>query len=374
MTFEACLSKYLQLETNENPPTSATVSPIHTTGDCWKPFSGDEERHWSDGYLPGIHWIASDVDLIDSDRAIEVTRTIESAEGAHTRIGFRHQYSWIPAYEATGKSKFKRRALKAAERLSRCYYPDLSLLGNPVVNDGTVQVNIRSIMNVPLLFWAMNHSPNGDQYRNYLEGYLKRITQLFVKSNGSVRNRITYNLESREIDRVSSPRGIPGGCWTRGLAWTVYGLTLGGIYLNNEEFLDTAKTAMDYHVENTYDLIPAFDYSVSALKKPNLTDTSTAAILASAMLLLGRLRENSRAETLGRRITNRLFDNYLREPDQAGLIDGACFHYPENRGVNEATIWGDFYALEAFYLKENNELPSHLNWIGTTPHSRRKAS
>lgn len=378
MTLKHCLSQYLDADTTATHSTRKTF-PFFTSGDRWETLTSSGWDDWVAGFWPGIHWIAADAGSFSKDRALEVTRQIEPIYERNINVGFRYQYSWVPAYEATGKSKYKRKALKAAERLSRCYYPDLELIGNPDTGVGrrdnnTIKVANDALMNLPLLLWAINCAPESGEYRSYLEKYLTKATQLFVKPNGAVRHRIHYNREDCSIDRVDSPQGIAGGCWSRGLAWTVYGLTLSGIFLNNDRFIDTAKAAMNYHQENSYNLIPAFDYSISTLNKPSLTDTSAAAILASAMLTLGKLRNNAKADKLGRRITKRLFDRYRRNDDQDGLIDGGCFHYHEGDGVNEATIWGDFYALEARYIMEHNELPTHLNWIQATPYSRAKAS
>lgn len=373
MTLTECLSSYLDSNSSKAKNTVKTF-PYFTAGDRWLTLSDTEWDDWTAGFWTGIHWMGTELGVIGQSRALDLTRRVKPIHEQNINVGFRYEYSWVPAFEVTGNPNFKRRALKGAERLSRCYFPELSLVGSELDDGATVLVANDALMNVPLLLWAINYTPESGEYRKYLKNFLAKASRLFVKPNGAVRHCIHYDPESRSIKRVRSPQGVPGGCWSRGLAWTVYGLTLGGIFLNNEKFIETAKRAMDYHCEHSYNLIPPFDYSVSTINRPELTDTSAAAILASAMLTLGKVRKNHQAERLGERITRRLFNKFRRSSDQDGLIDGGCFHYPEGDGVNEATVWGDFYALEARYMMEENGLPPHLNWLTAKPLKRAKAS
>ncbi|MFB6345051.1 MAG: hypothetical protein ABEK50_04665 [bacterium] len=371
MSIDELLPRHLQPDQSNNgkPP----AFPFITDGDEWKTISSSDRPDWASGFWTGTHWIASDSGLIDEEKALELTREIDLEFERNYNTGFRFQYSWVPAFETTGKSRYKLKALQGAERLSRCYFPDLSIVGN-MTDDQTIVAANNALMNLPLLLWADNQTPDSTEYRRYLDEFLTKATELFVKPSGAVRHRIHYDRETQSIQAVDTDHGLAGGCWSRGLAWTVYGLVLGGIYLDDDHYLTTAKVAMDYHIENSYNLIPAFDYSISTLKKPELTDTSAAAILACAMLTLGKYEKNEQAEELGQQITKTLFEKYRRGPDRDGLIDGGCFHYPEEEGINEATVWGDFYALEARYLMENGELPSYLSWIKRSPAVRAKAS
>ena len=83
-------------------------------------------------------------------------------------------------------------------------------------------------------------------------------------------------------------------------------------------------------------------------------DTSAAAIAVCGLLETARQLpltdpNRERFEAAARTILLSLINNYaLGEHDPGdGLLREAVYHMPENRGVRERVIWGDYFYLEA---------------------------
>jgi unsaturated chondroitin disaccharide hydrolase len=372
MTMDSLLSNYLPEQTS--PINQSTRNfPTYTHGSQWKSLGSTGWDDWIAGFWSGIHWIAEDLGVVETADAIDLTKKITPAYQRNFNIGFRYQYSWIPAYEATGTSEYKRKAINAAQRMSQCFFPKLDLFCHSYRQNKLIASN-HALMNIPLLLWASKHSPNRTKYLKLMKRFLEKSLKLFVKSDGSTRNRIIFDPQNYSIKTVNTLHGVTGGCWSRGLAWTVNGLVMGGIFFENDRFLDTARKMVRYHKDNSFSAIPPFDYALSTLKRPDLTDTSAASILASSMLLLGTINDDREAYDYGETILDRLFRSHWRDDTDDGLIGGGCFAYPKEEGVNEATVWGDFYTLEALYLKENKSLPPYLSWLTAGQSIRAQAS
>ena len=46
-------------------------------------------------------------------------------------------------------------------------------------------------------------------------------------------------------------------------------------------------------------------------------------------------------------ILSSLCNNYLTEENRDGILTHGCFHKPEEKGIDESLIWGDYYFIEA---------------------------
>jgi unsaturated chondroitin disaccharide hydrolase len=281
MDFQDVIARYLD-GTGSSRYGRVETFPYFTRGEEWTPLKQSDRDDWISGFWPGIHWMAQKNGSRKIEDALELTHEVQPIHERNINTGFRYQYSWVPAYEATGNPKYKQKALEAARRLNDCFRPGLSLFCSRKDSSNTLRATNDALMNIPLLMWASEASPNGSKYRTTVQKFLERAQKLFVKENGAVRHRIVFDSSTLTPRAVQSPQGIPGGCWSRGLAWTVNGLTLGGLYLNRPDFLDTAQRIFGFHERNTYSKIPPFDYSVSSLKQPSLTDTSAEASMAPA--------------------------------------------------------------------------------------------
>jgi unsaturated chondroitin disaccharide hydrolase len=150
--------------------------------------------------------------------------------------------------------------------------------------------------------------------------------------------------------------------WSRGQSWGIYGFTRVYRHSREQKFLETAMGMADWFIERLPpDNVPYWDFSAPEI--PNEPrDTSAASMAASALLELALYVEDSeRAQcyrTTAGRILSSLTQNDLTRDLKGrndGVLTGGTYFYGIGRSVDQASIWGDFYYLEALLRWRGNE-------------------
>jgi unsaturated chondroitin disaccharide hydrolase len=195
-----------------------------------------------------------------------------------------------------------------------------------------------------------------------------------VRGDGSTSHEAIFDLNSGEALRQSTHQGYRGdSCWSRGLAWSLYGFTRSFIQSGQVEFLETAISNADYYLENTpANGITPWDYDApeeGPLGKTQV-DTSACAIAASGLLDL--------AETIPDRTKARAYrdfaltslltlsEKYLgdKTPGFEGILNGGVYHIHKNLGVHEAVMFGEYFFVEALQraldILEEEPIPKEL--------------
>lgn len=359
--FKTVITDYLDNEITGKKDHLAHF-PYYSANNHWETIESSGRDDWVGGFWPGILWLAAAENRRWEHLAERATRHVIPALNNNFNIGFRNNYSWAAGFAGTGNKEMKKMGLKATDRLYNCFHESTGLIGHRP-NNKTLISGSDMLMNLPLLYWAISQKPKTDRYRQAVKTTLNKSAQILVRDDNSLHHLIKFNLETEEIVDKISPQGKSRGCWSRGLAWATTGFVLGGIVFDENEYFKIAEKLFTYHDQNTADIIPAFDYAVNANEYPDLTDTSAAAILASGLLLQAQHNRNSYLQRRGEEIVHTLFTKYRRDNDKQGLIGGGCYHQPSGEGINAATIWGDYFALEALYLAKKETLPPQLDWL-----------
>jgi unsaturated chondroitin disaccharide hydrolase len=178
--------------------------------------------------------------------------------------------------------------------------------------------------------------------------------RVLVRGDGSTAHEGIFDTATGEFLRQSTHQGYRGdSCWSRGLAWALYGFTDCYGYTGDPRFLDTAEACARYYLEHTpADGIPPWDYDAPAGDR-TLRDTSAAAIAAGGLLLLARATpDRVRAQTYRAaawHILQNLAANHLAETDPAweGILKGGVYHLHKGLGVDESVMWGEYFFVEA---------------------------
>ncbi len=177
---------------------------------------------------------------------------------------------------------------------------------------------------------------------------------MLVRGDGSTAHEGLFDLETGEFLRQSTHQGFRGdSCWSRGLAWSIYGYGTVYGYTRDPRFLQTAEACADFYIANTpSDGAPPWDYDAPAESR-KLLDTSAGAIAASGLLQLAKLSadpvKGRLYDAAARRILETLCTAHLAESDPAweGILKGGVYHIHKNLGVNESVMWGEYFFLEA---------------------------
>ena len=332
--------------------------PMYTVAGRWK-HTGEAWTHWCDGFLPGMLWIVYARQPAGSpeshwwrEQAIRYSRPLEPRkfDRAVHDLGFLFMPSYYRWYAVTRDPSLKAVLIEAGRTMSLRFQEKGRYLHSFVSPDSLF---IDIMMNVGIVFCAALET--GD--RAMLEIALQHChttRRVLVRGDGSTAHEGLFDLETGEFLRQTTHQGYRGdSCWSRGLAWSLYGFGTAYTYTRDPVFLQTAEACADFYIRHTRpDGMPPWDYDAPAESR-KLLDTSAAAIAASGLLQLSDLladaaRGHFYRET-ARHILATLCRDWLAESDGTweGILKGGVYHIHKNLGVNESVMWGEYFFLEA---------------------------
>jgi unsaturated chondroitin disaccharide hydrolase len=288
---------------------------------------------WTGGFVAGQLWLAG-----EHERAAAVTDLLRprAAQPTTHDLGFLFWPSAVLGLAATGDDCYRVLGLRAAASLVRRSLPNgviqvIGALDDPSCRGRTI---VDTWPNLLLLWWAERQGMAGaaDAAVAHLEATLPAL----LREDGS-----TFHAARLADDRAVLERGTingyaDGSTWARGQAWAMHGLASAhratGAY--REEAERTARWFLD-HLPNG--LVPPWDFDAPP---GGPLDASAGAIAASGLLELGWVEE-------ARRLVDALVATCLNPGDGDGVLLHCCYRQPIGHGLDCATVWGDFFLLDA---------------------------
>ncbi len=318
----------------------------------------EENRLWTSSFFPGIAYLAYDITgekeyLAYSDEYLKSFQW--RLEKGHTEthdLGFLYTLSCVSNYKLTGNEKAKVIALKAADILigrfneKGRYIQAWSKIG---LKYPDVKMIIDTMLNLPLLYWAFETT--GDQ-KYYKAAYNHAVTTALhiVREDASTYHTYLMNPDTGEAVEGKTHQGFADeSTWARGQAWAVYGFVLSYVYTKEPDFLHVAKKTCNYFINHLPDdFIPYWDFSFDD-DKPDIRDSSAAAIALCGLLELKKHvqgEERELYEKVAYKMVESLYINYStrNNANSNGLIMHGMYHRTD--GADECTIWGDYFYLE----------------------------
>lgn len=338
--------------------TYPDLYPMYTNGGLWK-HDGPAWAHWCDGFLPGMMWIFFRHVAPDKpeakwwmEQAIRYTRPLENRKDDrdvhdHGFIFFSTYHRW---YQITREAALKEVVLQAARTLAQRYNEKGQYLRSFVADDS---IFIDIMMNVGLIFYAAREL-NDKRLRDIAVRHCLTTRRCLVRGDGSVAHEGIFDPETGEFLRQTTQQGFRGdSCWSRGLAWALYGFAVSNEYSRDPRFLKSAEDCADYYITHTpADGIPYWDYNAPPEDRA-LLDTSAAAIAAAGLFRLCRLVPDPLKGhfywSTAVRVLRTLCAQYLadKDPKWEGVLKGGVYHVHKGLGVDESVIWGDYFFAEA---------------------------
>ena len=229
--------------------------------------------------------------------------------------------------------------------------------------NGPQSLFIDVMMNVRLLFWAARHGATAEVLARAIEHsrssarYLvRRDGPGLGEEDGSVRHEAIFNTDRRrgEFRCLSTQQGYsPFTCWSRGLAWALYGFAYAYASTGQAEFLEVAKRCAGFYRKHTSEHgVPYWDYGAPDIPDEPL-DSSAAAIAGCGLLLLAEQPEAADLADAYRNTATRIVESLTADPflgprheGEEGLLLGGVYHRPRGWGVGGAVMWGDYFFLE----------------------------
>lgn len=282
-------------------------------------------------------------------------------------LGFLYEYSSMAGYKFFGDKNARKDALEAADLLMERYNGKAGMIQAWGKIEDPMQrgrMIIDANMNLPLLYWA-SHETGNKKYYTAAHRHVLNAKKYILREDYSTYHTYYFDADTGEALRGATAQGFrDDSCWARGQAWAIYGFALNYDYTKNAELLEAAMMSADYFINHLpSDKVCYWDLIFSDGDEQE-KDSSAAAIAACGLLELENLVKRKypyKAEKYKKAATDiiiSLIDNYSISDDSAdGLIKHSVYNKPENKGVDECSIWGDYYYFEALMRLSNKYSP-----------------
>jgi unsaturated chondroitin disaccharide hydrolase len=341
--------------------------PLYTDRGRWK-HDKPAWTHWCDGFLPGMMWLFLESNTAD-DPAYWRTRAEEySAALEHRKedrdvhdLGFIFYHGtykrWFEATQRDGNPdpRLNQVVIRAGQVLAMRFKEKGHYLRS-FISDESLFIDI--MMNVPVIVHAALET--GDEaLLSIALRHCLTTRRTLVRGDGSTSHEGIFDTTTGEFLRQTTHQGCRGdSCWSRGLAWSLYGFGTCYQLTGDSRFLHTAESHAEFYIDHTPgDGVPPWDYdapddaSKLSVRQP---DSSAAAIAAVGLFNLADLTPDRIRATAYRAYALRIVQTltqppYLAsdDPQWEGILKRGVYHIHKGLGVDESVMWGEFFFVEA---------------------------
>ena len=322
---------------------------------------------WTDSFYVGMLWLDYAVTKNEKIKAnIDLqmnefeTRLDENRGLDHHDIGFLYILSAVAGYKITGEERYKNIAVKAAKLLSKRYHSGAKFIQawGAVGSKDNYRLIIDCMMNVPLLYWAAEVTEDKELY-DIAYNHAKTTKSTIFRADDSTYHTYFFDYYTGEPLYGKTAQGFGNDtAWARGQAWAIYGFEISYRYTKDESFLQASEKAAKYFLKYLpEDMICYWDLCFGdGSGEPK--DSSAAAIAACGFTELYRNTKNEEYLETAKKIMSVLCEKYISDENSEAIIEHGTYSKPDNFGVDEACIWGDYYFLECLiYLIYGEEVP-----------------
>ena len=328
---------------------------------------------WTNGFWGGMMWL-----MYNETGNEEYRKTAERSEELldnalkqfkklHHDVGFMWHLTSGANYRLTGNEASCVRNLFAASTLFSRY----NIAGDYIRawngqwgGRGNAGYSIIDcLMNLSLLYWA-SEEIGDDRFKKIAMRHMEMAMRDHIRPDGSVNHIVDHEVDKVGVREVIGGQGYEAtSCWSRGLAWAVYGSVISYVHAGKPEYLEAAKKTADYFIEHCKETnyLPLVDFNAPA--EPIYYDSTAGVCAACGMLEIAKYV----SEEEGRRYTQEAINilkaidenwcNY--EEDQDALVMMGTERYPHNeneaRGLHIPIIYGDFFFVEALTKLRGSE-------------------
>lgn len=336
--------------------------PLYTDGGRWRHAKPAWTR-WCDGFLPGMMWIfyeeTGDPEWRELARSYSKTLEPRKDDREVHDLGFIFYHgTYRRWYEATVRDgapdpTLKEVVIHAGRTLALRFHERARCLRSFHGSDSNF---IDIMMNVGIIFYAALETRDLELLK-LAHRHCLTTRRTLVRGDGSTSHEGIFDLESGEFLRQTTQQGYRGdSCWSRGLAWSLYGF--GTCYHLTKEpvYLETAQLNADYWLAHIPESgVAPWDFDapeVGPLSRAQV-DTSASAIAAVGLFNLAEFSSKGARRKAyldcALKTIDSLSANYLGENVDGweGLLRGGVYHIHKDLGVDESVMWGEFFFVEA---------------------------
>lgn len=319
--------------------------------------------HWTGGFWTGLLWFkALYAENSEEQKAIALKQAKKLAVRMNDNkthdMGFIFGPSCVMGNHIEPDEQLVRMAEAGAHNMEDLFEgkAGLILAWDEPGYEGVAIVD--TIMNVPLMIWAAKQEDNQALYNKGIT-VANHIRENHIRSDYSVYHAVRWDTKTFKIVERTTHQGYSAeSCWSRGQAWALYGFVNMYHYTSKEAYLETAQKLAGYFWEHLDDdlCLPRWDFVFKNNKEEPL-DASAASIAASGMLLLSKMLEQNNQKDQSelwkersKKIIEALVKHcFYKNMEEYGLIENVTVDKPRNSGVNESSMYGDYYFMESLY-------------------------
>lgn len=326
--------------------------PMYTVGGKWG-LEGERWTHWCEGFFPGILWLlykhtADEKWREPAERYSRVLLPRRFDRDVHD-LGFLFFSTYLRWYHHTGENVLRDVLIDAGRTLALRRRP-AGYLASFV---GPQSLFIDIMMNVGIIFWAAR-ACGDDALRQVAFDHCRMTAKYLVRDDGGTAHEGTFDDSGNFIAQTTHQGWSGETCWSRGLAWSLYGFTSAYRFTCDPAFLEVARANAAFYLRRTpAGMVPPWDYDLPQ-DVPSLWDSSAGAIAASGLWDLGeavpdadeRDRYHTAALTALRTLCGEPF-LAIHTPGWEGILKQGIYHYHKKLGVRESVAWGEHFFVEA---------------------------
>ncbi|MEO5535856.1 MAG: glycoside hydrolase family 88 protein [Pseudolysinimonas sp.] len=340
--------------------TRAGRYPLRPAGDG---FGVGANRGWTTSFVPGAQWVAWELSGDDGMRdaalahARDFARRVREGDDLETHdLGFLYSLSCVAPWRLLDDEDARSAAILAADHLMRRLLEPAGIiqawgdLSDPQQRGRTI---IDSLMNMPLLTWAAEQTGD-DRYADAVRRHTAQLRDHILRPDGSTFHTFYWDTETGAALRGATEQGAhDDSCWARGQAWGIYGFALNHRALPDAGLLEASRRCADYFLDRLpEDGVPFWDL-VYTDGSDAPRDSSAAAIAVCGLFELAGLETDAARAARYTEAADGILTSLitLYAPGQSDESDALILHgvydLPKGVGVDEGTLWGDYFYLEA---------------------------
>ncbi|MGC4233002.1 MAG: glycoside hydrolase family 88 protein [Niabella sp.] len=343
---------------------------------------GTDVWDWTGGFFPGALWYIYEYTNKPQwkDAATKWTEALEQGQflTQHHDVGFVMYCSYGNAMRLEKNAEkleaYKKILVQSAESALTRYNTKISLIKswNPKMSWDKktlwqFPVIIDNMLNLEMLCYVSDITGN-PKYRNAAISHALKTSQHHFRPDGSTYHVVNYDtITGNAINRQTNQGYADNSTWSRGQGWAIYGFTMMYRETKDKRFLETAKKAADYFINNPSlpkDKIPYWDFNAeqkgytpdfdyAANKKDYIPrDASAAAVTASGLLELSTYLGSDGKKYYDfavEQLQSLSSDEYLAKNGSNGgfLLKHSVGSLPHKSEIDVPLIYADYYFLEA---------------------------
>lgn len=320
--------------------------PHYTEGGRWVTT---EDGAWTGGLWVGQLWLAyrwtGRRRYRDAARGLmEALEARIDRTDADVDLGFLLVPSLVRGHRLSPRDGLGAGALRGADRMLGFLHERAGLIHTVYAarsarhgrDVGSAIVDI--LPNLALLWWAGTEA--GDpRYHRAARRHALRTQDLLVRPDGSTFQVVDFDLDSGATLHRGTVHGHDdASTWARGQAWAVHGFALAARASGDAALAGAAGRVSSFFAERVPpDALPHWDLCDPEI--PRAPRDASAAAIASA----GWLRMPGGWPSRGRRALEALAGGSLTDEGADGILARATAYRTQGRGVEQATVWGDYF-------------------------------